>query len=156
MVLGQGTYHFHQEISGLPPCPQVLDVVFSLDSMRRLTRFVDTLEVLEEAPDAQVLRVTFNVMGFSGDLEYDRRLDRAGGTMTIRLLGFREALPLVPWPTAFVAAYHITSTPGATRVDYTQDATLPGPISLYQQVLLKAQLRRFERTLQDILEETCR
>lgn len=148
-------YAYSLTLADLPPCPGLLDTAFSLDTMRRLTTFVDTIEVLEEAADGQVLRVEYGTLGIHGALVYHRRVDRGAGTMEIRLLSYETNLPLLPLPTSFVAGYRVTHEADHTTLVYRQDAALPGPVALYHQAFIRGRMRRFEATLGEIVAESC-
>jgi len=155
LSFGEGFYTYHQDIEGLPLCPDLLETLYSLDTMRALTSFVDTITVLEEERNSQTLRVTYSVIGIHGALVYERQVDRPSSTMVIRLLSSESNVDLVPYPSSFVAGYGVTHDESQTRVVYTQDANLPSRIAMVHQLFVKSQMRRFERRLLRIAEESC-
>jgi hypothetical protein len=155
LTFGERDYAFRQELRDLPPCPGLLDVLFSLDTMRRLMRGYDSLVVLREEPDAQVVRVTYDVFGLDTTLDYDRHLDRAGGGIELRLLSYAADVSFLPLPTTFVARYRLATDADGTLVDYTQEASLPSRVSWSHQLLVERQMARFERRLRGVVAEAC-
>jgi hypothetical protein len=155
ITFGDHSYAHRLEISDIPACPGLLDTMYEMDTMRRLTPFVDSVTMLEEQPGRHVVQVRFGMLGFRTTLVYERIIQRDDEHIDLRLLSHDSTFPVVQFPTDFLATYRVSHQEGATRLHYTQDATVQHPAALHHQLFIRAQIGMFERRLVGVVEEAC-
>lgn len=148
-------YAYDLVLDGIPACPGLLGTLYSMDTMRRLTSFVDRVEMLHEQPTVQTVRVQVSVFGFHTALIYDRLLFPGEGTIVLRLLRQEGHLPIVSFPTAFEADFHVVPAGEGLRLDYTQRAATEHGVTVPHQLFLRTQLRIFEHRLTSVVTEAC-
>ena len=147
-------YTYEQTTTEVPLCPALLETLFSLETLRELMSYADTIDVLEDTPTAKTVHVAFRVLGLHGSVDYLRELDPTRGTLRLRMLSHDEG-GLLPYPTAFQAGYLVTHDGAYTRVVYTQEATTTSRIALPHQVFIQAQMSRYGDKLTRIIERSC-
>ena len=155
VVFEDQRYAQRLQITGIPACSGLLDTLYDMQTMRRLTPFVDTIEMLEEQPGAHVVRIGFSILGFHTRLVYERLLFGDDGRIELRLLSHESTFPLVQFPTDFLATYRVSPDGDGVRVDYAQDASMQRSASLPHQLVVRAQVAGFERRLERVLQESC-
>lgn len=155
IVFEDHRYAHQLDITGIPACPELLDTLFSMETMRRLTPFVDTLEVLEETVDNHVVRIELGVLGFHTALVYQRLLDRPARVIVLELLRQEGSLPLVSFPTSFQARYELYDSGEGLQVEYSQEATMEHRASLPHRIFVWGQMDLFERRLLSVVQEAC-
>jgi hypothetical protein len=151
----QRRYAHRLEVVDIPACPSLLETLYAMETMRRLTPFVDRITMLEEAPERHVVEVAFGMLGFDTTLVYERLLFPQDQRVELRLMSHESTFPLVQFPSTFLATYELVHGEEATLLRYTQDATVQRPAALHHQLFVRAQIAGFERRLQRVLEESC-
>jgi hypothetical protein len=151
ITFGEQDYAHRLEIREIPACPGLLDTLFAMETMRRLTPFVDTIELLEEQPQRHVVRVAFGVLGFHTALVYDRVIDPTAGTLRLRLMRQEGSLPIVSFPSSFEARYQVLDG----GLVYSQDATLEHRAALAHELFMRGQMSLFEHRLLRVVEDAC-
>jgi hypothetical protein len=149
------SYAHRLTIDQIPACPGLLDTLYAMDTMRRLTPFVDRVTMLEEQADRHVVQVDFGMLGFRTTLVYERIIVWEDQHIELRLLSHDSTFPLVQFPSDFLATYRVGSDGGHTQLRYTQDATVQRPAALHHQLFVRAQIGMFERRLLGVIEEAC-
>ncbi len=149
------SYSYVQTVDDLPRCPRILEVLYSMDTMRELTSFVDSIAMLRNEPSSQLVRISFSILGLRGKLLYERTIDRKNNTITIELKSFENNFSFVPYPISFKAMYFVSHSQGSTTVKYTQDILVSKKISFFYRMFVKNQMRGFEKKLQRIILRNC-
>lgn len=147
-------YRYEQTTTGVPACPSLLDTLFSMDTLRELMSYADTITVRSQAPAAMLIGVEFRVLGLYGAVDYLRELDPTHGAMTIRMVSHDEE-GFLPYPATFQAGYLVTHDAEHTRVVYTQEAITTSRISLPHRLLIQGQMSRYGDKLTRIIERSC-
>jgi len=152
---GEHRYAHRLSFDALPACPGLLDTLYAMETMRRLTPFVDRVTMLDEQEARHVVEVEFSILGFHTTLVYERLILEAEQRIELRLLSHESTFPLVQFPTDFLATYQLIDGADGTRLDYTQDATMQRAASLPHQLVVRAQVAGFERRLEAVVREAC-
>lgn len=147
-------YRYEQTTTDVPLCPSLLDTLFSMETLRELMSYADTITVRMDTPTAKIIGVEFRVLGLPGAVDYLRELDPTHGAMRIRMLSHDED-GLLPYPASFQAGYLVTHEGDRSRVVYTQDATTPSRISMPYRLLIQGQMSRYGDKLTRIIERSC-
>lgn len=155
ITFGDHSYAHRLEISDIPACPGLLDTLYAMDTMRRLTPFMDSVTMLEEQPEQHVVQVDFGMLGFSTTLVYERVLQQEAERIELRLRSHESTFPLMQFPSTFLATYGLSHHEDGTVLHYTQDATVQRPAALHHQLFIRAQIGMFERRLLGVIEEAC-
>ena len=156
ITFSKQSYSYTLLVNNQPSCSGILEVLYSMKTMKELTSFIDSIEMIRKEPSLQHVRIGFSLLGLKGKLLYERTINRDNNTMTIALKSFENNFNLMPYPTAFRADYAVSHADNQTSIKYTQRVKISKELSFFYRLFIKHQMRTFKKKLTQIIQRTCR